>query len=74
MNWDIAEGSWAEFRKKIKSQWSELSEEDLASISGNRFSLMDKLREVYGFSKNEAENQIRAFEEMNKNEHQPKYY
>ncbi|MHB1758293.1 MAG: CsbD family protein [Leptospirillum sp.] len=73
MNWDIAEGSWDQFQEKVKDQWRELSEEDLLTISGNRFSLMDRLREVYGFSKDEAENQIREFEKIYKNEHQPKY-
>jgi len=73
MNWDIAEGSWDQFQEKVKAQWRELSEEDLLTISGNRFSLMDRLREVYGFSKDEAENQIREFEKIYKNEHQPKY-
>lgn len=74
MNWDIAEGSWESFQKKVKNQWNKLTDRDLRVISGNRFSLMRQLREVYGFSKDEAENQIREFEEINKNEHQPKYY
>lgn len=74
MNWDIAKGSWDQFQEKVKAHWNKLSESDIQTISGNRFSLMSKLRETYEFSKDEAENQIREFEEINKNEHQPKYY
>ncbi len=67
MNWDIVEGNWKQFKGKIKAQWGKLTDDHLDVIAGKRIALAGKIQEIYGISKDEAENQIKNFEDMNKN-------
>jgi uncharacterized protein YjbJ (UPF0337 family) len=66
MNWDIVEGNWKQFKGKVKAQWGDLTDDHLDVISGKRTELAGKLQESYGISKDEAEEQIKKFEEINK--------
>lgn len=66
MNWDIVEGNWKQFNGKVKAQWGKLTDDQLDVISGKRIELAGKIQEAYGISKDEAEKQIKAFEEANK--------
>lgn len=66
MNWDIVEGNWKQFKGKAKAQWGKLTDDHLDVIAGKRDQLAGKLQESYGISKDEAEKQIRRFEEANK--------
>lgn len=45
------------------TQWSKLTDEHLNAIGGKRDKLATKIQEVYVISKEEAEKQIKAFEE-----------
>lgn len=66
MNWDIVEGNWKQFNGKVKAQWGKLTDDQLDVISGKRIELAGKIQEAYGISKDEAEKQIKQFEEANK--------
>ncbi|WP_343034831.1 CsbD family protein [Aromatoleum diolicum] len=66
MNWDIVEGNWKQFKGKVKTQWGKLTDDHLDVIAGKRDQLAGKLQETYGISKDEAEEQIKRFEELNK--------
>jgi uncharacterized protein YjbJ (UPF0337 family) len=66
MNWDIVEGNWKQFKGKVKTQWGKLTDDHLDVIAGKRTELAGKLQESYGISKDEAEEQIKSFEEINK--------
>ena len=66
MNWDIAEGNWKQFKGKVKAQWGKLSDNHIDQIAGKRTELAGKVQEVYGLSKDEAEQQIKDFEKLNK--------
>ena len=66
MNWDIVEGNWKQFKGKVKSQWGNLTDDQLDVIGGKRVELAGKIQEAYGISKDEAETQIKEFEERNK--------
>ena len=66
MNWDIAEGNWKQFKGKVKAQWGKLSDSHIDLIAGKRTELAGKVQEVYGLSKEEAEQQIKDFEKLNK--------
>ncbi|PKO31842.1 MAG: general stress protein CsbD [Betaproteobacteria bacterium HGW-Betaproteobacteria-7] len=66
MNWDIVEGNWKQFKGKVQSQWGKLTDDNLDVIAGKRDQLSGKLQESYGISKDEAEEQIKRFEEANK--------
>lgn len=66
MNWDIAEGNWKQFKGKVKTQWGKLTDDHLDQISGKRQELSGRIQEAYGVSKDEAEKQIKAFEDNNR--------
>ena len=67
MNWDIVEGNWKQFKGTVKSQWGKLTDDHLDVIAGKHDSLAGKIQEAYGVTKDEAEEQIKRFEELNKN-------
>ena len=64
MNWDIVEGNWKQFKGKVKSQWGQLSDDQLDVIAGKRIKLAGKIQESYGISKDQAEQQIKRFEKL----------
>jgi uncharacterized protein YjbJ (UPF0337 family) len=66
MNWDIVEGNWKQFKGKVKGQWGKLTDDQLDVIAGKRTELAGKIQESYGLTKEEAEQQIKRFEERNK--------
>ena len=71
MNWDIVEGNWKQFKGKVKAQWGKLTDDHLDVIAGNRDQLVGRLQESYGLTHDEAEKQIKNFEQANKNFHPP---
>lgn len=60
--WDRIEGSWKQFTGKAKEQWGKLTDDDLTEIAGKRDQLAGKIQERYGYAKDKAEKEIRAFE------------
>ncbi|MBU3825315.1 MAG: CsbD family protein [Candidatus Oceanisphaera merdipullorum] len=66
MNWDIAEGNWKQFKGKVQTQWGKLTDDQLDQINGKRQELSGRIQEAYGVSKDEAEKQIKAFEDRNR--------
>jgi len=64
MNWNIAEGNWKQFKGKVKAQWGKLSDDQLDLIAGKRIELAGKIQEAYGITTDEAEQQIKRFEDL----------
>ena len=65
MNEQILLGNWKQFKGNIKSKWGKLTEDDLEVADGHREQLIGKLQERYGILKDEAERQMKAFEDFN---------
>lgn len=63
MKWEQIEGDWKMYKPQMITQWSKLTDEHLNAIGGKRDKLATKIQEVYVISKEEAEKQIKAFEE-----------
>jgi uncharacterized protein YjbJ (UPF0337 family) len=63
MNWSIIEGNWKQLKGKVREQWGRLTDDTIDVIEGRRETLAGKIQESYGISKDEAEKQIRDFEE-----------
>lgn len=63
MNWDRVEGNWKKFSGKVREQWGKLTDDDLDVIEGRRETLSGRIQEIYGISQDEAERQIKRFEE-----------
>jgi uncharacterized protein YjbJ (UPF0337 family) len=66
MDWNIVEGNWKQFKGKVKAQWGKLTDDHLDVIAGKRDQLAGKIQETYGITKDETEQQIKRFEEVNK--------
>ncbi len=63
MNWDTVEGNWKQFSGKVKTQWGKLTDDDLAKAAGKRDQLLGVVQERYGIAKDEAEKQVKKFED-----------
>ncbi len=73
MNQDIVKGKWKQIRGRAKQWWGKLTEDDLDVIDGNRYQLIGKLQERYGYSKDTAANEVnQRLKELN-GEKDPKY-
>jgi uncharacterized protein YjbJ (UPF0337 family) len=68
MDWNIVAGNWKQFKGKVKAQWGKLTDDHLDVIAGNRDQLAGKIQETYGITKDEAEQQIKQFEELDKHQ------
>jgi uncharacterized protein YjbJ (UPF0337 family) len=66
MNWDIVEGNWKQFKGRIRVRWGKLTDDHLDLIAGKRTVLAGKIQELYGLTIEEAENQLKIFEDQNK--------
>jgi uncharacterized protein YjbJ (UPF0337 family) len=64
MNWDIVEGNWKQFKGKVRARWGKLNDDQLELIAGKRIELAGRIQEAYGVTKDEAEVQIKIFEEQ----------
>jgi len=58
MNWEQVESKWQQLTGSAKENWSKLTDEDLAKISGKREQLAGKIQEAYGITRREADKQI----------------
>jgi uncharacterized protein YjbJ (UPF0337 family) len=66
MNWDRIEGNWKQFKGKVKEQWGKLTDDHLDTIGGKRERLSGKIQETYGITKDEADKQIDAWHQNQK--------
>jgi uncharacterized protein YjbJ (UPF0337 family) len=64
MNWDQIEGNWLQLKGSVKQQWGKLTDDHLDVIAGKRDSLAGKIQEVYGITKEDAEQQLADWQEQ----------
>jgi uncharacterized protein YjbJ (UPF0337 family) len=72
MRWDQIETDWKSYQKQAGSQWNKINNEQLSATGGKREKLAAKIQEVYAVSKDEAEKQIKAFEDKAQSPQAPK--
>ncbi len=58
MNWDIIQGKWKQLKGATKVKWGELTDDELDQIDGNKDKLAGKLQEKYGWTKDQADQEI----------------
>jgi uncharacterized protein YjbJ (UPF0337 family) len=66
MNKDTIEGNWKELKGRVKEQWGKLTDDRLDEIAGKREQLAGEIQQAYGVSRDEADKQIKDFEEITK--------
>jgi uncharacterized protein YjbJ (UPF0337 family) len=63
MNWGVIEGNWKQFKGLVQEKWGKLTDDNLDTASAT---LAGPLREIYGITKDQAQVQVKAFEEAHK--------
>lgn len=63
MNEDRIQGNWKQLKGKMKSQWGELTDDDLQTAEGNSEYLAGKIQERYGIARDEAKKQVEEFKD-----------
>lgn len=62
MNWDQIKGNWKQAKGQAQQKWGKLTDDDLDVIDGKRGELAGKIQQRYGVAKEEAEEQVKEFE------------
>jgi uncharacterized protein YjbJ (UPF0337 family) len=63
MNQDRIAGQWKQLKGKIKEKWGKLTDDDLTRADGDVDYLAGKIQERYGIARDEAEKQVKEFEQ-----------
>jgi uncharacterized protein YjbJ (UPF0337 family) len=63
MNEDTIKGKWKQLTGKIQGKWGKLTHDDLDVAEGNMEYLVGKIQERYGIAREEAEKQVRDFDD-----------
>lgn len=58
MNAEMLKGKWNQLQGDVKKQWSKLTNDDISYINGEEESLIGKLQELYGYTKEQAKEQV----------------
>ncbi len=58
MNKDIFEGNWKQMRGQMRNWWGKLTDDDFEQIAGNKDKLIGKLQERYGYSREQAMQEV----------------
>jgi uncharacterized protein YjbJ (UPF0337 family) len=63
MNWNRIEGNWKQLKGKVIEQWGKLTDDDFDKIDGKREQLAGRIQAAYGIAQDEAERQVKSFED-----------
>ena len=63
MNWDQIEGNWKQVKGVVRERWGKLTDDDVDVIAGKRDILLGKIQEKHGIAREEAEKELKAFED-----------
>ena len=61
MNWDVAKGRWEQLKGEARKRWGKLTDNDWEVVAGDKDKFIGKLRERYGWSREEAERSGREY-------------
>jgi len=61
MNRDVLVGQWKQLKGKVKQQWGRLTDDELDQINGRYDELAGLIQERYGYSRDEASNELDMF-------------
>ena len=61
MNEDILKGEWSQLKGRVRQEWGRFTNDDVARIDGDREILLGRLQELYGRTREEAEEELEQF-------------
>jgi uncharacterized protein YjbJ (UPF0337 family) len=62
MNWNMMEERWHTIVGSAKQRWDKFSDQELHALRGKRDLLIQKLKEKYGMSHEQAEKEVNDFQ------------
>ncbi|MCL6712288.1 CsbD family protein [Pseudoxanthomonas sp. 22568] len=62
MNQDIIAGNWKQLKGRIQAKWGDLTDDDFQIAEGNAEYLEGRLQERYGWGRERAHDEVKAFE------------
>ncbi|MGE3318226.1 MAG: CsbD family protein [Candidatus Berkiella sp.] len=65
MNEDIVKGNWHELKGKVRKQWGNFTDNEVAQMKGSREELGGLLQKRYGYQKDRVEQEIDKFLKQN---------
>jgi uncharacterized protein YjbJ (UPF0337 family) len=66
MNCNVIEGNWKQFKGHVKEEWGKLTDDHLEIVAGRREQLAGRFQVTYGLAEDQAELQIKTFEQIRK--------
>jgi len=63
MNWDQIAGNWKQVKGVVRERWGKLTDDDVDVVAGKRDILLGKIQEKHGIAREEAEKELKAFED-----------
>jgi uncharacterized protein YjbJ (UPF0337 family) len=64
MNRDTMEGQWKQMTGRLKEKWGKLTDDDWNKIAGRRDQFLGKLQERYGYSREQAEKELKEWDRL----------
>ena len=58
MNLDTMEGKWHQFKGRLRTQWGDISDDDIEKSGGSTERLLGILQEKYGVSRDKAKAEL----------------
>jgi len=68
VNEDVVKGQWKQLKGRIRERWGKLTDDDLERIKGDRDILIGKIQEHYGRSREQAEDDLARWLEVEQHE------
>jgi uncharacterized protein YjbJ (UPF0337 family) len=62
MNSDTLKGQWTQLKGQMRKQWGKLTDDEVDQIQGNAEILVGKLQERYGYSREQAEQELERWQ------------
>jgi len=63
MNWDQIAGNWKQVKGVVRKKWGKLTDDDVDVIAGKSDILLGKIQERHGIAREEAEKELKAWED-----------
>lgn len=63
MNRNQLAGNWDQLKGKARELWGKITDDELERIAGRRDQLVGAIKRHYGMAQEEAERQVRNFEQ-----------
>ena len=57
----VFQGKWNQLKGEVKKQWAKLTDDDVDALQGEGEKLIGKLQERYGYTKQQAEQEVTKF-------------